>query len=454
MSRTSPLLIVCLAGLGALPMLSCRELNPVFCAGHPDDLACFSKAGIDAPSCTSNEECAPPTPICDTIRSMCAQCIATQSSACRGTAPVCGADDTCHGCTLDADCASMTCLPDGSCAEAGSVLYAATDGAATAGCMLTEKCSLARAIALIDGTKSTIRLDPGSYDLATPLTLGVNMHIVGRGAVIDRNASGVGGTLIIGSGADITLDYVAVRGGDGEPEGIGIVCTSATLTGREISVNDNAAVGIYSTGCALTLTHAQVVGNQGIGIVVSGGSFAMARSAVLENSGGGVSMTLALFDLENNVIAQNGNPGSAFGAVMISQIAPPGPHVLDFNTIAVNAASSGLTPGVSCSVIAKPLLFSNNIVYSNISFPDPAKAQIEGVNCDWSYSDIAPGPLPGAGNIAVDPQFVDTFHHDFHLRVTSPVQDTADPAATLATDIDGDDRPQGAGRDLGADEIK
>jgi hypothetical protein len=451
MSRTSPVLTL---SLGALLTLSCRELNPVFCESHPDDITCPAKAGIDASSCTSNAECMQPTPICDIKRSMCVQCLATQPTACGGTTPVCGDDDTCRGCALDSDCASMTCLPDGACAEPSSVLYAAPDGNAMAGCLPTEKCSLARAIDLIDGIKSTIRLDPGPYDLASTLTLAVDMHLVGRGAVIDRNAGGTGGTLVIGGGANITLDYLAVRGGDGDPDGIGLACASSTLTGREISVDGNGAVGIYSAGCAVTLTHARVVGNNGIGIVVSGGSFAMTRSVVLENSDGGISMTLALFDLKNNVIAQNGNPGSAFGALTISQIAPPGPHALDFNTIAGNAASSGLTPGVSCSVIANPIVFTNNIVYSNISFPDPAKAQVEGVNCYWSYSDIAPGPLPGVGNIAVDPQFVDTLRQDFHLRATSPVRDAADPAATLATDIDGDDRPQGAGRDLGADEIK
>jgi len=451
MSRTSPFVI---ASLGTLATLSCRELNPVFCEAHRDDPSCLAKAGIDASSCTSNAQCTQPTPICDITRSMCAQCIATQSSACGGATPVCGDDDTCHGCTLDSDCASMTCLADGACAEVGSVLYAAPGGAPTASCMPTEKCSLTRAIALIDGTKSTIRLDPGPYDFASTLTLGVNMHLVGRGAVIDRDAGGTGGTLAIGGGAHITLDYLAVEGGDGTPEGIGMACTSATVTGREISVDNNGAVGIYSAGCALTLSHARIVGNRGIGIVVSGGNLTMERSVVLENAGGGISMTLAMFDLENNIIAQNGNPGSAFGAVVISQIGPPGPHVLDFNTIALNAASSGLTPGVSCSVIAKPLVFSNNLLFSNVSFPIPSQSQIEGINCGWAYSNIGPEPPPGPGNIAVDPQFVDTFHHDFHLQVTSPVRDTADPAATLATDIDGDDRPEGAGRDVGADEIK
>jgi len=64
------------------------------------------------------------------------------------------------------------------------------------------------------------------------------------------------------------------------------------------------------------------------------------------------------------------------------------------------------------------------------------------------------GDPAGAGNRSIDPLFVDPAHDNFHLQIASPVRDAADPAATLAVDIDGDARPQGPGRDMGADEIK
>jgi hypothetical protein len=99
--------------------------------------------------------------------------------------------------------------------------------------------------------------------------------------------------------------------------------------------------------------------------------------------------------------------------------------------------------------IGVPLVMTSNLVVNNAG-----PAQVTGAVCSWTYSDITPGSVSGTGNLSVDPLFVDPVHNNFHLQLASPVRDAADPAATLAVDIDGDTRPQGAGRDMGADEIK
>ena len=93
--------------------------------------------------------------------------------------------------------------------------------------------------------------------------------------------------------------------------------------------------------------------------------------------------------------------------------------------------------------------FGNDIVYDNA-----AGTQVEGANCAWTYSDIGPVPVAGIGKMVSDPQFIAPAQNIFHLQVASPLRDAADPAATLADDIDGEARPQGSGRDVGADEIK
>jgi hypothetical protein len=42
----------------------------------------------------------------------------------------------------------------------------------------------------------------------------------------------------------------------------------------------------------------------------------------------------------------------------------------------------------------------------------------------------------------------------FRIRVGSAAVDQADPASSVMTDIDGQNRPKGNGRDIGADELE
>jgi len=154
---------------------------------------------------------------------------------------------------------------------------------------------------------------------------------------------------------------------------------------------------------------------------------------------------------EAYVIVKNGGPNGS-GGVFIGMIpaAIAGRRVFAFNTVSQNSGQFGMVSGVVCDqTIGVPLAMTSNIVVNNAG-----PAQVSGTACSWTYSDITPGSVSGAGNLSVDPLFVDPVHNNFHLQLASPARDAADPAATLAVDIDGDTRPQGAGRDMGADEIK
>jgi hypothetical protein len=435
-------------GLG-LGLAGCPQLDPEYCARHPQDVDCARKFGVrvDAGMCAGRDQCAYPTPVCDVQRSLCVACTATEIGACGGTQPVCGADDACHGCTADADCASQTCLPDGACAAALDLLYVAPTGSDLATCMPDDRCSLTRAIGLIDGTKSTIRLDPAHYDLLDTRILPHDLHLVGRGAVLDRNASGSGPVLIIANGTVITIDYVTVQGGDG-PSGDGIQCSNAVLTLRDVTLQGNAARGLVASGCTLAISHAQIRNNGDVGIGTAFGSLNLSRSTLFANLFGGISTNFTAFDIENNLLIKNGGPSAASGAASFAGISSAPGHVFAFNTVAQNQAPLGTTAGVVCGNFLAQLTFTSNIVVDNGS-----GAQVEGASCHWIYSDIAPQPVPGTGNRSADPLFVDPVHNNFHLQTGSPARDTADPAATLAIDLDGDARPQGAGRDIGADEI-
>jgi hypothetical protein len=440
--------------LGISPALpACRQLNPEFCASHPQDIDCAGRsgAGNDAGLCTQDEQCTDLIPVCDITRSMCVPCMPGKVGACSGATPACGTDDACHPCVLDAQCASQTCLPDGSCASPLDVLYVSPTGSDLATCMPDDHCSLARALALIDGTKSTIRLDPAHYNLMAAVVLPRDLHLVGRGAILDRNAAGSGEVIDIAPGTHISIDYVTVTGGDGA-SGDGIDCNQATLTLREVTIQGNGGSGISTSGCQLVLSHSQLLNNQGAGIVTAMASdVVLVRSLVTGNAFVGLDFVLTTYDIENNVIVKNGGP-NGLGGVFISQVLPGsvGRRVFAFNTVSQNSGPFGNVSGVLCDqTINVPLAMTSNLVVNNAG-----SAQVSGGACVWTYSDIAPGPVPGTGNLSADPLFVDPVHSNFHLQLASPARDAADPAATLAVDLDGDARPQGAGRDMGADEIK
>jgi len=56
------------------------------------------------------------------------------------------------------------------------------------------------------------------------------------------------------------------------------------------------------------------------------------------------------------------------------------------------------------------------------------------------------------GNLDAAPELVDPDHGDYHLRDTSPAIDKASASVTDLTDLDGEPRPRGVARDIGADE--
>lgn len=67
-----------------------------------------------------------------------------------------------------------------------------------------------------------------------------------------------------------------------------------------------------------------------------------------------------------------------------------------------------------------------------------------------SYSDVRGGYL-GVGNIQEDPLYADPEQGDFHLTDESPCINAGIDAGILI-DLDGDERPQGLGTDMGMDE--
>jgi hypothetical protein len=381
-------------------LTACNNSN--YCPGNPHDDCRLDWDG--GTRCTSDDQCSGATPACDTAAMVCVQCTAANTSGCAATAPVCGSDNACHACRVHSECASNACLADGSCANEADVAYVDPTGTGTT-------CSKAAPCAAVASALAT----PKSY---------VKLHgtLNEQVTINNRNV-----TLLADPGAKLT----------------------STTIGIILRVDGTSQVAIYD------LEISDAVGSTGIGISTPTGNMAkltLRRVKVLRNAGGGISIAGGEFDIMNSVISMNGGIGATLGGVKIDNITG-GTHRLDFSTISGNLGSSGIHLGVTCGTVLTPVTMANNIIYGNLV--SGGAMQVGGsVNCTTTYSDIGPDTAAGIGNINADPMFVSAGSGDFHLTTNSPAKDGADPAATLDSDLDGDARPQGAARDMGADEFK
>jgi hypothetical protein len=323
----------------------------------------------------------------------------------------------------------MTCLPTGACGTDADVAYVDPSGTDNNACTLATPClKVMKALA-------TRRLF-------------IKFHGVTNEAVSinDQNV-----TLLADPGAKLTRTsnglLLEIRGSSR------VEIYDLEISGASGMNNPGISMPVGNTA-TLTLTRAVVTSNAGGGISASGGALTVTQSTISSNAGGGISASGSQFDITNSFIVSNGGASAVFGGVTIDGIGvnAQGAHRIDFNTIAANLGPAGVNLGIACGTVLTPLTFTNNIIYANIV--SGGGKQIAGMNCSTAYSDIGPDAASGTGNINADPMFVNPALSNFHLMSGSPAKDAADPAATLSVDFDGDGRPQGAQRDIGADEVK
>jgi hypothetical protein len=487
--------------LAALALVGCRKVdNGAFCCATVDSCAPF---GVTAPNgcagllvcddtahacidpghgghCSGPQDCAPVTPLC--VDQTCVQCqgptdctaalpvcaanacgecsaesdcagyvadhlghCATAGAkagacvACRDAAdcadpnaPVCD-QSACRGCTADSECASAVCdTGTGACVAEDTVLYV-KKGASGLNCTKTAPCGLFMvAIGRLDATHKTIKAEPGDY--VEDVTLGaVTGTVRATGVNLSPKSNNLPAVLVT-DGANVGL--------------VGIHLTGAGGTG-----GDGLRCQVNGAGPppAVAISHAKIDGNTGQGIDATNCALTVTQSLIAMNAGGGVSITGSAFTITNNMIVENGNTSAFFGGVAFSQISSGGAHTFRFNTVSKNNGGAGNDTGVTCAQIAAPITLGDSIVYGNIT--SNGGRQVGGNNCNWTYSDIGDATI-GTGNVSVDPMFVSEGAHDFHLMAASPLEGAADPAATTAIDFDDEVRPQGTGRDIGADELK
>ncbi len=411
--------------------------------------------------------------MCDTTAGSCVQCTAGESGACSGATPYCGADNTCKACTMHKQCASDVCLPEG-CSAENNVAYVASNGKGAA-CTKDLPCSslqialdTRRPVVKMTGTIAdnvtitnqtvTIAADPGAQ--LTRSTTGKLITIAGNskvtiydleltGAQSSPASTGCALWMKNGDAPEVTLQRVTMSSNDwcgATNETLG------ALTILQSTVRDNGA-GVYTIrDGALNVIESTVRNNRMDFAVGAAGPLYVTRSTIRDNRRGGIFMGGPIaFTISNNFIVGNGDALDStlfVGGIRVYADNTPS-NKIEFNTIADNTntntdsvSNSVLAGGISCAKVNGFFTANNNIIVRNRNAALPSAT----ADCNVGNSFVGPG----------DPGFVSAT--DYHLGSRTPgdiVDKVTDKASCPGNtvDVDGDQRPIGAGCDLGADEL-
>ena len=246
-------LFVCLLGTAA-----CPRNDPA----DPD--------GGGGMACKGDGDCAAGTlKACDLTAqpAVCVQCIPGGNvSACTGTTPICDTAKTCRGCTLDSECASGLCAPDGACAAAGDIAY--VGGAGAGGTTCTQAAPCAKLVDALTLTKPYIQVVGTTTNDFDTVIDNRNVTIVGgANAKITRTGGGAGGNVIRVAGTSkVVLRGLEIFSGDGD----GIQVDDGDLTVSQCKVNKHKAIGINVLGGMVVINRSVISENAAGGVQVSG----------------------------------------------------------------------------------------------------------------------------------------------------------------------------------------
>lgn len=469
---------VFIIGLVLLTAAGCTERNPDVCC---IDAADCERLGAEAPlpcpdglTCRGNEciaercafarECNAASPFCDEAAGTCAvtcqtdaqcpgfggaaaalyceagTCVECRDSAqCGPTAPVCGDSGQCRTCTAHAECGSGICTDDGTCAALEDIAYASPGGASTGECMATSPCTLERAVSLMP-QRPYVLLETGTFTVAAPLMLRGLLSIVSRDPSTTIRTSAAGSVMAVQASSEITLDGLNVTGATStaQPYGNGVECGSPgdgtpgprVLRLRRTRVHGNAYNGVSGFGCSLYAHSSSFDSNWRAGIALVDSVALVERSTATENGAAGISVDFAQATLLNNIVTRNTGAG-------VDVFAGSGPTRVEFNTIADNGSglAGAVSPGASGTV-------RNNII---------ARNGASNLSCN-SKCQVEDNIILGTNIASLMFRSPDVAPYDYHLLPGSAAIDAA-VGGDLLIDIDGDLRPSGAARDVGADEF-
>jgi hypothetical protein len=417
--------------------------------------------------CSGDNECRAPTPVCNEVAMTCVECM--ENTDCAMARPLCE-QNTCVQCRTDDDCDSKLCLDGGACAAPGDVTYVSeTNATDNPTCAIDKPCQNLVQALRATSLRKYIRVTGSIVHNAATTFDNKRAIVYGRAARISRSSSDE--VLILKGTSDVTLIDLEIigNGGSGDKDCVEILevatvaMTRVNVHGHGIAgvglsgnakllmidsqVHDNARDGIKATGGMLEIRRSLVYGNKGTAGVfaVNAVMVTIDSSTIAANTGsrGGVSIE-GPFSIRNSIISSNGNisttPLSPGGLTLNPGTAANAQF--EFNTVADNSSGS-TTTGLSCSGVSFDV--SNSILTGNTVN-----------NCIVSYSLTDITGTPSGTNKIGDPKFVSKVLLDpmfYRIDGMSAAVNSADPAATLDVDIDGQKRDDSR-KDMGADEFK
>ncbi len=435
------------------------------CTGSVCDLSCGAcDLGVDMTSCQTSAQCADVAPICssmacractgptddaecvshntntprcDSNSGNCVACLPAnnaQSADCKAAmSPICGAGSICRVCAAHAECGSLVCNSDGSCAAQSDVAYVDNkNGTCTGthtGTIGDPYCDIQ--IAIMMSGKSIVRAAGSTLAYGRLTIASGSITIVGPGGMTSPSVK-VGGDLtnpavsVSGSSTAVKLDGIEITGGGAGQDGV--VCSSTTV------------------GPALTLFRTYVHNVPGRGLTTSKCVVTVDRTQIgPANGGGGMGITDGTYAVTNSFIVANGTLGPGVA------LSTGSTGTFRHNSVVNNLVAAGIG-GIDCGTGAMKTI-ENSIVFGNTK---SGASQVT-TTCSLAFVDIDETSAVSS-NRNVAPDFVNAVTSDFHLNGKTANNNSCciDQIASspILYDYDGTARPQNVKWDIGAHELK